>query len=268
MNDTGSAGLERRFPRLGAKAQRGSKPRCHLLTDGSPDIVAARLTEIAAPFATVDGRHDRWMPCGFDNVREATLPEADRLLPPEVRHELKRWWLTVSTPVTRTPNWDIASTCMIHGKPGLLLIEAKAHDQELIKEEIARKGRDETDVNARRNHMRIDWALRDASVALRAETGLHWELSCDRCYQMSNRFAWAWKLTDLGVPVVMVYLGFLNAVEMGGNGNSAIADHLTWDAMVKAHGSALCPAEVWGRHWPLKGTPLIPLIRSREISLQ
>lgn len=263
-----TSGPERRFPELGAKAQRGSKPRCHLLTSGPPDIVAKRLTAIAEPFATVHGQQDQWMPCGFDDVREATLPEAERLLPSNVRQELKRWWLTVSTPATRTPNWDIASTCTIDGKPGLLLIEAKAHDQELIREEAGRKSIDVTDANAnaRRNLLRIDWALRDASVALAAETGLRWDLSCDRCYQMSNRFAWAWKLTDLGVPVAMVYLGFLNAVEMGGNGSNPIGDDATWEAMVKTHSRALCPADVWDRQWPLKGTPLVPLIRSREIS--
>lgn len=272
MDDPVTPGPERRFPRLGPKAQRGSKPRCHLLTSGSPDMVARRLTEIAAPFAAVDAQRDRWMPCGFDDVREATLPEADRLLPPNVRHDLKRWWLTVSTPATRTPNWDIAATCTIDSRPGILLIEAKAHDQELIKEEAGRKSIDmaaaKANANARRNLLRIDWALRDASVALAAETGIRWELSCDRCYQMSNRFAWAWKLTDLGVPVVMVYLGFLNADEMGGNGSNAIIDHMTWEAMVKTHSRALCPTEVWNRQWPLKGTPLSPLIRSWEVGLQ
>ena len=79
---------------------------------------------------------------------------------------------------TRTPNWDIASTCTIEGKAGILLIEAKAHDQELIKEETGRKNI-ETPVsgNARRNLLRIDWAIRDASAALAEETGLTWALS-------------------------------------------------------------------------------------------
>ena len=33
--------------------RRGSKPRCHLLTHGSREQVAAALTELAAPFARV-----------------------------------------------------------------------------------------------------------------------------------------------------------------------------------------------------------------------
>jgi hypothetical protein len=62
-----------------------------------------------------------------------------RLLPADVREKLKRWWLSVPSNNPRTPNWDIASTCTIEGKTGILLIEAKAHDQELIKEETGRK---------------------------------------------------------------------------------------------------------------------------------
>jgi hypothetical protein len=79
------------------------------------------------------------MPQAFENTAEATLPKAARLLPSDVRRELKRWWLAAVSGITRTPNWDIASTCTIEGKAGILLIEAKAHDQELRKEEVGQK---------------------------------------------------------------------------------------------------------------------------------
>ncbi len=125
--------------RLKRNQQRGSKPRCHLLTHGSPDAVAAKLTALVAPFASV-APSDCWMPQGFENTDEATLPEAARLLSADVRLELRRWWLVVASNNTRTPNWDVASTCMIEGKAGIMLIEAKAHDQELIKEEMTIPG--------------------------------------------------------------------------------------------------------------------------------
>jgi hypothetical protein len=35
--------------RLPVKARRGSKSRCHLLTDGSTEIVATRLTSLIVP---------------------------------------------------------------------------------------------------------------------------------------------------------------------------------------------------------------------------
>jgi hypothetical protein len=207
------------------------------------------------------------MPQGFEHTDEATLPEAECLLAAEVRLELRRWWLAVASNNTRTPNWDITSTCTIEGKPGIVLIEAKAHDQELIKEETGRKNIEApVSGSARRNLLRIDWAIRDASAALAEDTGLAWALSRDWNYQMSNRFAWAWKLTDLGVPVILVYLGFLSAKEMSDQGKP-LADAADWQNVVKRHSQALFPAAVWGKCWTCAGQPLIPLIRSLDVPL-
>ena len=184
-----------------------------------------------------------------------------------MRLELRQWWLAVASNNTRTPNWDVASTCTIEGNAGIVLIEAKAHDQELIKEETGRQ-RIEAPVSgsARRNLLRIDWAIRDASIALAEGTGLTWVLSRDWNYQMSNRFAWAWKLADLGIPVVLVYLGFLRASEMSEYGNP-LGDAADWEAIVKRHSRTLFPAEVWGQRWTCGGQPLIPLIRSLDVPL-
>lgn len=252
--------------RLKPKERRGSKPRCHMLTHGSPDAAAAKLTALAAPHAIVSAS-DRWMPKGFDDTHEATLPEAERLLPADVRRELKRWWLAAPTPTTQTPNWDIASTCTIEGKPGILLVEAKAHDQELIKEAAGKRPPDASaSEGSHRNHSRIGDAIRNASAALSESTGLPWTLSRDRNYQMSNRFAWAWKSTDLGIPVVLVYLGFLRATEMRDKGKP-LADADDWQSLVKNHSQALFPEAVWDQRWTCGGQPLIPLIRSIQIPL-
>lgn len=252
--------------RLKPRERRGSKPRCHLLTHGSPDAVATRLTALVAPFASV-APSDRWMPQGFEDTEEATLPKAERLLPPDVRRELRRWWLVVVSNNTRTPKWDVAGTCTIEGKAGIVLIEAKAYDQELVKEETGRKNIEApVSGNARRNLMRIDWAIRDASAALAEDTRLTWALSRDWNYQMSNRFAWAWKLADLGIPVVLVYLGFLSAKEMSDEGKP-LANATDWQNLVKRHSQALFPAMVWDHRWTCGGQPLIPLIRSLELPL-
>jgi hypothetical protein len=254
--------------RLKPGERRGSKPRCHLLTHGLSDVVAARLAALTAPFANV-APSDHWMPQGFEHRDEATLPEAERLLPADVRLELKRWWLVAPANNTRTPNWDIASTCTIEGKAGIILIEAKAHEHELIHAETGRKNIEApVSGSARRNLLRIDWAIRDASVALADETGLAWALSRDWNYQMSNRLAWAWKLTDLGTPVVLVYLGFLKASDMSKPGEVTFADAGAWEALVRSHSALLFPGEVWNRRWCVNGVPLIPLIRSLELPLE
>ena len=78
---------------------------------------------------------------------------------------------------------------------------------------------------------------------------------------MANRFAWAWKLTELGIPVVLVYLGFLNADEMHDRGNPFVS-HDDWVQLVKSHSAPLFPADPWNRAWNCNGQSLIPLIRS------
>jgi hypothetical protein len=202
------------------------------------------------------------MPLGFENEEEAKLPSADRLLVENIRGDLRNWWLAVATDGTRTPNWDIASTCTVEGKSGLLLVEAKAHHAELNHEETGRKNIEApVSAAARRNHLRIGWCLQDASIALAEATGLPWALSRDWNYQMSNRFAWAWKLADLGMPVVLVYLGFLQADEMRERGKP-FATSAEWERLVRAHSAPLFPGEIWERRWTCGGQALVPLIRS------
>ena len=83
---------------------------------------------------------------------------------------------------------------------------------------------------------------------------------------MSNRFAWSWKLTEFGIPVVLVYLGFLQATEMEDRG-APFVDGDDWHALVSMHSTPLFPGEVWNRRWMVNGVPFIPLIKSLEVPL-
>ena len=252
--------------RLGQRERRGSKPRCHLLTHGSPDIVAKRLTALVAPFASV-APSDRWMPLGFAALEEAQLHKAPRLLSPELSKTLGDWWLPAGRQDARTPNFDIASTCKVDGVPGLLLVEAKAHTGELVKEAVGRRLAASDSAAREASHMTTGVAIESARQGLEAATNLIWRISRDSHYQMSNRFAWSWKLAQLGVPVVLVYLGFLHAADMSKAGEVLFADAGTWDALVRSHSAPLFPAEIWGRRWSVGGLPFIPLIRSLEMAL-
>jgi len=265
--------LDPLFPQLQKGQQRGSKPRCHLLTCGTNEEVARRLAALVAPFGEV-GAHDSWMPEGFAQCDEAQLHTAERIIPdPTIRSSLSRWWLSVpEAPNTRTPNWDIASTCTIEGEQGILLIEAKAHDAELRNEERGKPlGSDDNkgvSIDSRRNHVRIGACIQEASLALSGETRLAWALSRDWNYQMSNRFAWAWKVAELGKPVILLYLGFLGCEEMRrGAGQRPIASMEDWQQMVEAHSQPLFPREVWNKRWDVHGRVFIPLIRVRDQSL-
>ncbi|MDD4051857.1 MAG: hypothetical protein PHR28_08175 [candidate division Zixibacteria bacterium] len=240
--------------RLQRNQRKGSKPRCHLLTEGSPELVAERLTSLIAPYGlvTVD---DHWMPKGFKEVEEAQLHNAPRLLPVDrYRRVLESWWLATANSVSVTPNWDLASTCTIAGKDGLLLIEAKAHLDEL-------KSKDRC-VGSERNFERIGEAIGEANRALNViKDG--WRLSHENHYQLCNRFAWSWKLASLGVPVILVYLGFLRANEM----QKSLPDEQSWEDAVRKYAQGIVPENVWGGAILVDGVPIFPLIRTLEISL-
>ena len=250
---------------LGPKEQRGSKPRCHLLLHGTADEVAARLTSLAAPFASVS-RNDHWMPKGFENLNEAELDKAPLLVEPKIGAQLRDWWLAVVNPKSKTPNFDIASTCAVENKPGLLIIEAKAHEAELSNEIVGKKFKAKPSDGSKANHDRIGVAIQSASDGLQGSTSISWKLSRDSHYQLSNRFAWAWKLTELGLPVVLIYLGFLNANEMKDKGKP-FADDLEWQELVKKHSEPLFPASVWNHQWKCNGEMFVPLIKSTTVEL-
>ena len=241
--------------------RRGSKPRCHLLTHGSPEQVSAKLTQLIVAWGKVSP-YDRWMPQGFVRTEEAQFGRVDSLLDPAIGDSLINWWLAVPK-VGRVPHWDIASTCTIEGRLGLLLVEAKAHDQELIKEEAGKKQEKIQSADNLRNRAQIDSCMYHANISLSAETKSPWSLSIEHYYQMSNRFAWGWKLTELGIPVILVYLGFLKTEEMCDQG-VPFAEHISWENLVKSQSTTLFPENVWNNRWLLHGQPLVPLIKSYE----
>jgi len=248
--------------KLQANQRRGSKPRCHLFTHGSLAAVAARLTRLCAPFGHVTAT-DKWMPRGFDDVTEAQLDKAPSLVTPALGKQLHEWWLGKGRHEGMTPNFDIASTCIIGGQPGLMLVEAKAHDRELIDAEAGRVVSKDASPERAATQVPIGQAIEDANRGLAAATSQAWKLDRDSHYQMSNRFAWSWKLAELGVPVILVYLGFLRAVEMEDKGK-LILSQADWEQTVMAHSQPLFPAKIWNNNWAVGGVSLIPLIRTED----
>lgn len=239
--------------KLGPKQRKGSKARCHLLTHGTPDQIAKRLTNLIEPYGSVSTT-DKWMPRGFDDLEEAQLHKADRLLEVNLQYQLKSWWLAAShRPVT--PNWDIAGTCAIDGKRGLFLVEAKAHHTEL-------NPKDSTNASNESNFKSIGKAVCAANDGFNLlQKG--WNLSHESHYQLCNRYAWSWKLATLGLPVLLVYLGFLKADEMP----DPFQDDQAWDKAVRDYARDIVPENVWGSKLMVGDVPIYPLIRSMEIPL-
>ena len=240
------------------KDRSGSKPRCHWLTHGTRERVANRLTGLVKPWGAVSV-NDRWMPDGFCRIEEAQLHKVPELLSQEDFDRLGDWWLAVRSDTSQTPNWDIVSTCRVNGHMGMLLVEAKAHNKELKAKDKATAGS--------RNFSHIGNCMERTNVSLANQTKPGWALSHEHHYQMSNRFAWAWKLTELGYPVILIYLGFLNTEEMcKGKERRPLSDHAEWECLVKDHSQSLFSEEVWDRQWSDNGQPFVPCIRSLEMA--
>lgn len=251
--------------------KRGSQPRCVSFMHGDRREVAQRLTELVnCPEVSVE-RDAVWMPLGLPRERgnrswdvtftkEAILDKCNPFLSTGESQALRKWWLKHPHPQANTPNWDIASQCRVNGHKGLLLIEAKAHANEL--EAVGKKLREDASVDSYENHVQIGRVIADASATLQRATKLPCAISRDHRYQMSNRFAMACKLTEMGYAVVLVYLGFLNADEMSDRGEpfGTTAD---WQSCVERHSSILFPSKMWEQHWNLNGRLFFPLIRAQ-----
>jgi hypothetical protein len=242
---------ERDRVHLEGREFRGSRYRCLLATHQAKGNVAAFLNSLVQPFARV-GDDDKYMPGGFCNPDEARLGEVEGFLELEQRENASNWWLAVRSNAN-TPNWDIVSTCSVNHHKGLVLIEAKAHADEL-------NPNDSCGAKNQENRQRISAAISDVSRKL----GQDWNLSPNRRYQLSNRFAWAWKIAEMGVPVILVYLGFLNAREM----LSPFASHNEWERCLREYAEGTVPDRVW-REGPIVigGTPMKPIIRSADVNL-
>ena len=252
----------------GGRGSRGSRPRCVLLVDGERDEVAQRLTTLVDLPGVSVSADNRWQPRGrpvhedgsWDTTpsNEVELAGPNDLVSPDVQLELRSWWLEVSRRA-RSPVWDLAGTCTIRGRSGLLLVEAKAHSGELSP---AGKALPSTS-NGCGNHVRIGAAIAEANEGLGLASGGPWTLSRDSHYQISNRFAWAWKLASLGVPIVLVYLGFLNAIEMADIGQPFGSED-EWKSVLTDHSDGIVDQKSWGGWLDIGGTPMIPVVRAYE----
>jgi hypothetical protein len=232
----------------------GSRLRCLMLTSLPKGHIASVLSSLVSPAAVVDESIHHWLPGGLLNPTEAKLGACPDFLTPDLRERLTSWWL-VNRRGANTPNWDILSTCTVEGKEGLILVEAKAHDKESKSE-----GKDLGD---RENHEQIGAAITEANSALNA-IGPGWAITRDSHYQFCNRFAWAWKVASLGIPVILVYLGFLHADEMSKCGRPFASDH-EWRSMVLYHGANLVPEDAWEKRLQTNAAPMWTMIRSLDL---
>jgi hypothetical protein len=139
------------------------------------------------------------------------------------------------------PNWDIAAGCEIERKEGLILVEAKANVPELS---VLGKSLDPNASTASTdNHEQIAAAIDDACSALR-QLGVATTISRDSHYQLSNRVAFTWKLAALGIPTVLVYLGFTDDEGVAGAG-LPFSNHSHWETVFGEYAYSVVPRTIF-----------------------
>lgn len=216
---------------------RGS--RKHMLDWVSTPLFLPEILGIAQPVECRVTASSRWRPIGYADSSEARLETfgPDVMPSGEVWPALRSWWLKHEKGAN-TPNWDIALHCLVEGTPGLVLVEAKANEPELGATGKSRVKNPSEKSDQNRDH--IGAAIAEARTALAPQyPGIC--IDRDKSYQLSNRIAFAWKLASLGVPTVIIYLGF--------TGDSGIADvgrpfrdEQDWRDVFARHLNELCPS--------------------------
>jgi hypothetical protein len=199
---------------------------------------------------------------GHHEPAEARLDAAGSILlsDPRWASDLRSWWLAHDRGAN-TPNWDLIVTSKIEGVPGLVLVEAKAHEGELCRAgKILRKEASHASVD---NHRQIGTAIAEASAALNgAVPGVR--LSHDTHYQLANRVAHSWKLASLGMPVILMYLGFLRDAEIG----RPLLNHGHWKSLMTAHVTGVLPDGFMDCWIPCGKARMQMVIRSRSATGQ
>lgn len=183
------------------------------------------INKLIKPYAEITV-YDNWMPKSLHNDKEAELKNFLKYnFDPQLYNKIVNWWLYVDT---TTPNWDLVSTCTIDGKRGILLVEAKAHKDELNNESHGKQLKADASDDSKKNHARIEEAIQEAKKGIK-NTGFDLSISRDNYYQLSNRVAHAWWLANQGIPVVLLYLGFLDCQDMNDEKYKLLNSPKEWD---------------------------------------
>jgi len=201
----------------------GYSPKINLLLEGTDAVISPA---------------DPKQPKGFHDPAEDELPAFCRKylggLIDVSCLDVGQWWTLHNG---TTPNWDLLSTITVGDRRGLLLIEAKAHEGEMKKD--GKKLSANASAASRANHQSIGTSIEYASVELcRSMPGFR--LSRDKHYQLCNRIAWAWKVASLGLPVVLIYLGFTGDTYFA---TDYFRDEAHWQSLMASHLGPVAPPD-------------------------
>jgi hypothetical protein len=240
---------------------RGSRKHILDWTSLEAQVFLSSLNDLLRPTGAAVAPSDMWMPRGYDAPEEARLGKAQASFVNEAtRRMMADWWL-VHKRGANVPNWDLAATCIVERRRGLVLIEAKAHENELKPDgkPLASNASD----NSRENHERIRRAIEEARQALdRMVPGV--QISRDNHYQLSNWVAWAWKLASLGLPTVLVYLGFIGDLGLADVGPYFESER-HWQQVAREHMKPVLPLDLLERPLDCDLATMQVILRSKAV---
>lgn len=197
-----------------------------------------QLSQLLHPTGANIHPEDKWVPRGFGDYREArNLSHV--LCELNWTTMVNYWWLKHGN---ATPRFDLASSCKIQGQKGLVIVEAKAHDKELELETKGKSLKCNASWKSVENHNRVGKVIEEASQDL-AKVVPGVSISRDTHYQLSNRIAFSWKIASMGIPVVLVYLGFLGDEDMRDpvRKRKPLKDHADWQQAMQEHMKDIIP---------------------------
>lgn len=190
-------------PNQRSRLLRGS--RRHILDLVSTGTASETLTGlIAGVGGRVDPSH-RIRPVSHVEPGEWDLRRFCRECAPQGADlaRLDEWW--VSEQYTG-PTWDLLAECTLNGRPGILMVEAKAHESELQLHGKLQSADASEQSNA--NHARISESLARTQAWFRRAVDTESNISAASHYQLANRLSGVEALASCGVPAILMYLGF------------------------------------------------------------
>lgn len=174
--------------------------------------------------------------------------------------DLAGWWL-VHRGGANKPNWDLVFACNISGRRGLVLVEAKAHERELTR--AGKRQRSNASLRSKDNHERIGKAITEAGHALNAIIpGVN--LSRDKHYQLVNRLAYSWKIASMGMPVILLYLGFTGDEGIGDVGKTIENDD-HWKRLMCRYTEGILPENFSETSLDCGKASMKMIVRSRTV---
>ena len=152
----------------------------------------------------------------------------------EMSAEFLNWWLKHPGPSAITPMFDIISTCTIDGKKGILLVEGRVNTGELFYNSIKKILSNLHTDNVMANQVSVENAINEANTSI-SKTVKDIKLSTENCYQLSSRITEAWWLASKGIPVVLLYVGFLNYEKLSYKTHKIFTTDAEWQDLFKKH---------------------------------